>query len=145
MRKMVQPFHIHFYTLMLDASNKNANELIAMKQICASFDDYVYDAILRKASELDTQKSKAVNHMINAYLQELEPLQQENARLKEEQGFLRSEFDKIVREIAEPLKLLTEPAGAETKTRDEVTPVPQPQPQPRTFLDKLLGRSKATS
>lgn len=114
-----------------------------MKQICASFDDYVYDAIIRKASELDTQKSKAVNYMINAYLQELEPLQQENARLKEELELLRTEFDRIVREIAQPLKLLTESTGAETETRDEVTATPQPQL--RTFLDKLLRRNKATS
>ena len=111
---------------------------IVMKQICASFEDYIYKEIVKTKNELAiTQISKAVNYIVTAYLQELEPLQRENAQLKEDLGFLRSEFDRIHREIQEPLKLLT----ASTEKRNEVTPTQQS----RSLLDKILRRNKATT
>lgn len=109
-----------------------------MKQVCASFEDFTYKEILKLKNDLAiSQTSKVVTYMVTAYLQGLAPLQKENKELKEQLGFLRSEFDKIhtgLQEIKEPLKLLT--AGSATAE-------PQPQVGSRSFVDKLLRRNKS--
>jgi hypothetical protein len=75
--------------------------------------------------------------MVESYFTDVVRLQEENQRLKEELGFLMNEFDRIHKEIQEPLKLLA--AGPVEAAASH------PEPQPRTFLDRLLGRNKTLS
>lgn len=90
---------------------------------------------MEKADGLDVQKSKAVTFVVESYFTDTVRLEDGNKRLNEQLGFLRSEFDKIHREIQQPLKLL----AACTENSDKVAPTPQQ----RTFLDKLLRRNKS--
>lgn len=107
-----------------------------MPQICSSFDDRFYTLIVKKANELDVQKSKAVTFMAESYFVDTVRLQEENQQLKEQLGFLRSEFDRIHREIQEPLKLLA--AGPASVTDKDKEPLRKPSLLERLGLKRMV-------